>query len=59
MDADNVWVFWLAKFVFVQSGSFRINARATDIHGNSQPQTDTTYFDGTNDWPAINVNVLK
>jgi DMSO/TMAO reductase YedYZ molybdopterin-dependent catalytic subunit len=59
MDADNVWVFWLAKFVFLQSGNFQINARATDIHGNSQPQTDTTYFDGTNDWPAINVNVLK
>jgi hypothetical protein len=59
MNADNVWVFWLAKFVFAQSGSIRINARATDIHGNSQPQTDTNSLDGANDWPAINVSVLK
>jgi Mo-co oxidoreductase dimerisation domain/Oxidoreductase molybdopterin binding domain len=57
MDADNVWVFWLAKLTFMQSGAIRISARATDIHGSSQPQTDTTSLNGTNDWPWIDVSV--
>ena len=59
MDADNVWVFWLAKFVFSRTGSVQINARATDIHGSSQPEIDTNFTDGTNSWPAINVSVVK
>jgi DMSO/TMAO reductase YedYZ molybdopterin-dependent catalytic subunit len=59
MDADNVWVFWLAKFVFTQAGNFQISSRATDIHGISQPQTDSNFLNGANDRPMINVSVLK
>jgi len=59
MDADNVWVFWLAKIVFPQPGNFQINARATDIHGFTQPEIDTNFTDGTNSWPAVNVSVDK
>jgi len=57
MDVDNVWVFWLVKLTFLQSGTIRVSARATDIHGFSQPQTDTASLNGTNDWPWINVSV--
>lgn len=59
IDADNVWVFWLAKLVFSRAGSVQINARATDIHGLYQPQTDTTYSDGVDQWPAINASVVN
>jgi DMSO/TMAO reductase YedYZ molybdopterin-dependent catalytic subunit len=59
MDADNVWVFWLAKLVFFQSGTFQVNCRATDIHGSSQPYIDTNFTDGTNSWPTFNVSVVN
>lgn len=58
MDADNVWVFWLAKLVFSRTGGVQVNARATDIHGMRQSQVDTSYSDGINQWPAINVSVV-
>jgi DMSO/TMAO reductase YedYZ molybdopterin-dependent catalytic subunit len=57
MDADNVWVFWLAKLVFSRTETVQVFARATDIHGFSQPQTDTNYSDGINEWPSINCSV--
>lgn len=59
MDADNVWVFWLVKLVFARTGNMQINARATDIHGVAQPDTDASFYNGTNDWPVINVSVVK
>ena len=58
MDADNVWVFWLAKLVLVQIGTVQINARATDIHGSSQPATDPSGNDGLNGWPVVTVSVV-
>jgi hypothetical protein len=59
MDADNVWVFWLAKLVLSKPGNVQINVRATDIHGSSQAETDTNFADGANSWPAINVSVVR
>ena len=59
MDADNVWVFWLAKLVFARTGNMQVNARATDIHGVAQPDTDASFYNGTNDWPVINMSVVK
>ncbi len=58
MDADNVWVFWLAKLVLAQTGGVRVNARATDIRGASQPDADPSDSDGSNGWPAIFVSVV-
>jgi DMSO/TMAO reductase YedYZ molybdopterin-dependent catalytic subunit len=57
MDADNVWVFWGARVVFPDTGDFTLNVRATDIHGNVQPDEDPEIFDGTNDWPVLHVGV--
>jgi DMSO/TMAO reductase YedYZ molybdopterin-dependent catalytic subunit len=58
MDADNVWVFWLAKLVVVQPGTIQIDARATDIHGKVQPATDPSGNNGTNSWPGITVSIV-
>jgi len=58
MNLDNVWVFWLAKLVPTKPGEVRINARATDIHGSKQPETDTNYLDGPNTWPFVTVSVI-
>ncbi len=57
MDADNVWVFWEAEIVFSSKGRYTVNVRATDIHGNSQQETDPERFDGKNDWPVLKVRV--
>jgi len=57
MDADNVWVFWEAKMVFRERGRYTVNVRATDIHGNTQVETDPDRYDGANDWPLIRVAV--
>jgi DMSO/TMAO reductase YedYZ molybdopterin-dependent catalytic subunit len=58
MDADNVWAFWLAKIVLPQTGVAHLYARATDVHGSTQPQNDTNYSDGNNNWPGVIVSVL-
>jgi DMSO/TMAO reductase YedYZ molybdopterin-dependent catalytic subunit len=57
LDADNVWVFWKASLVFDESGSKIVNVRATDIHGNVQQEDDPDRYDGTNDWPVLEVEV--
>ena len=57
MDADNVWVFWEAELTFAEAGNYTVNIRATDIHGNSQQETDPNRYDGTNDWPLARVKV--
>lgn len=57
MDADNVWVFWESELVFAEPGRYTVNVRATDIHGNSQLETDPDHFDGNSDWPLIKVTV--
>jgi DMSO/TMAO reductase YedYZ molybdopterin-dependent catalytic subunit len=57
MDADNVWVFWEAQLVFPEAGTYTVNVRATDIHGNSQAETDPNRYDGANDWPMVRVEV--
>jgi DMSO/TMAO reductase YedYZ molybdopterin-dependent catalytic subunit len=57
MDADNVWVFWEAELTFAEAGNYTVNVRATDIHGNSQQETDPNRYDGTNDWPLARVKV--
>ena len=56
-DADNVWVFWEGELTFVKSGSYTINARATDIMGNVQVEKDPAKFDGTGDWPLVKVKI--
>jgi len=58
LDVDNVWVFWEAEYIPVKTGQITISARATDIHGETQPQIDTDYSDGSNDWPATEVTVI-
>jgi len=57
LDADDVWVFWEAELDFPEAGSYTVNVRATDIHGNSQQETDPNRYDGTNDWPMVRVRV--
>ncbi len=57
LEADNVWVFWDSELVFTEPGSYTVNARATDINGNTQVETDPDRFDGANDWPVIKVRV--
>jgi DMSO/TMAO reductase YedYZ molybdopterin-dependent catalytic subunit len=57
MDADNVWVFWEAEMVFPEPGRYTVNVRATDVHGNSQIESDPDRYDGANDWPLIRVTV--
>lgn len=59
MDADNIWVFWEAKLLPVTTGTLVIKARATDIYGNMQPATDTSYLDGTNTWPYVSVEIVE
>jgi len=58
MDADNVWVFWKATVVFRKPGIYRVNSRATDIHGNVQPEIDQDSRDGTNSWPSVIVEAV-
>ncbi|MFH1313523.1 MAG: molybdopterin-dependent oxidoreductase [Candidatus Eisenbacteria bacterium] len=57
LDADNVWVFWKARTVFPTPGEFKVNVRATDIHGNQQQEDDPDRYNGTNDWPVLSVKV--
>jgi hypothetical protein len=57
INADNVWVFWGIWLAFPDSGFFNLNVRATDIHGNVQPDDDPDLFDGTNDWPLLRIHV--
>jgi DMSO/TMAO reductase YedYZ molybdopterin-dependent catalytic subunit len=58
IDADDVWVFWLAQLIAPQPGTLVIQVRATDIHGAAQPRTDTDGLNGTNSWPALSVSVI-
>ena len=57
MDADNVWVFWEVELRFSEAGSYLVNVRATDIHGNTQEEDDPSAYDGSNDWPVVRVKV--
>jgi hypothetical protein len=59
MDADNVWIFWEAVLTFPETGSYTVNARATDMHGNVQRDDDPDKYDGNNDWPVLKVKVKK
>jgi len=56
-DADNVWVFWEGELTFPEKGSYTINARATDIKGNTQEEKDPEKFDGTGDWPLVKIKI--
>ena len=58
MDADNVWVFWKATVVFRKPGIYTVHSRATDIHGNVQPEIDQDSRDGTNSWPSVTVEAV-
>ncbi len=51
-EHDHVWVFWQATMTLHGEGQMTLNARATDISGATQPEHDSDYFDGTNDWPS-------
>ncbi len=57
MDVDNVWVFWEGELTFPKKGNYTINARATDIKGNVQPEKDPQKYDGTGDWPLVKVTI--
>jgi len=57
MDADNVWVFWKTTVVFLIPGTYTISSRATDIHGNEQPEKDPYGLDGNNSRPGVMVDV--
>jgi DMSO/TMAO reductase YedYZ molybdopterin-dependent catalytic subunit len=59
MDVDNIWVFWEIELIFPESGNFLVNVRATDIHGNTQQESDPDRYDGSNDWPVLKVKVKK
>ena len=56
-DADNVWVFWEGELTFAKRGNFKINARATNIMGNTQAEEDPERYDGTGDWPVVKIRV--
>lgn len=56
-DLDHVWVFWKATVILDEVGEHEIRARATDIHGRSQPQDDVDPLDGTDKWPMVLVQV--
>jgi DMSO/TMAO reductase YedYZ molybdopterin-dependent catalytic subunit len=57
-DLDHVWVFWKATVTLAEIGEHAIRARATDIHGHSQPQEDVDPLDGTDRWPQVTVQVV-
>ncbi|MBN1756720.1 MAG: molybdopterin-dependent oxidoreductase [Chitinispirillaceae bacterium] len=59
IDADHVWVFWEAKLLPTMAGNLRLYARAIDIYGETQPQADTNYLDGSNTWPYVSVEVVE
>jgi len=59
IDEDNVWVFWKATVVFRNPGLYTVNSRATDIHGNVQPEDDPDSRDGTNSWPSVTVSAVS
>jgi hypothetical protein len=57
IDADNVWVFWEINLSFDDADEYQLYIRAVDINGIKQPRTDTTFLDGTNNWPVLYINV--
>jgi len=57
LDLDHVWVFWNVSIVFTEIGTYSINTRATDIYNNTQPEQDSNYLDGTNNWPLLTIKV--
>jgi hypothetical protein len=59
MDADNVWVFWECELAFPAAGDYLVQARATDIRGHSQPETDPDAANGTDEWPGLSIKVKK
>lgn len=59
MDADHVWVFWESELVFPVAGDYLVRVRATDIHGQSQPENDPDAANGTDEWAALTVKVRK
>ena len=58
MDMDNVWVFWKATVVLRKPGSYRVNSRATDMHGTVQPGKDPSGLNGLNSWPSVTVQAV-
>ncbi len=59
IDVDYVWVFWNTTLRFDKTGTYRINSRATDIHGNVQQEEDPIHYDGNNDWPVLKIIVRR
>ena len=57
IDADNVWVFWELNVSFTNIGEIYLQIKATDIFGNQQNKTETSYFDGISSWPLLVINV--
>ena len=57
-DEDNVWVFWKATVVLRKPGTYTVNSRATDMHGNVQPEKDPSRDDGVNSWPSVTVKAV-
>ena len=57
LDLDHVWVFWNVSLIFTEIGTYSINTRATDIYNNTQPEHDSNYLDGTNNWPLVTIKV--
>ena len=58
-DVDNVWVFWEATLTFPDTGKYSVHVRGTDIDGNIQQENDPDKYDGANDWPVLEVQVIE
>ena len=58
-DSDNLWVFWEAALTFPDTGKYSVHVRATDIDGNVQQENDPDKYDGANDWPVLEVQVIE
>ncbi|NQT64418.1 MAG: molybdopterin-dependent oxidoreductase [Candidatus Marinimicrobia bacterium] len=57
VESEQVWVFWASEIIFPDSGDYSIHTRAIDVSGNIQPEIDDERFDGTNNWPSVQITV--
>lgn len=57
IDYDNVWVFWGVSIMFNETKSVQFKVRAIDIYDNIQKENDSAIYDGSNEWPVIDINV--
>jgi len=57
LDLDDLWVFWKVNVTIDTPGNHILQARATDVDGNVQPESDPNRLDGTHSWPALSVTI--